>query len=220
MLLRHLTIVLGVLVFAQVTGDVVAQDSNTVQYSDTDFSGDPDEPRRHTRVTNPAALTGSEAQTIYDELTPGMEAAFSQSPLPIAQAYRSWDRFNTAPYRSATHGQRFVNNYANDIAVAYGLYEEAGVMPAGTVLVKDSFTVTEDGMVEAGPLFVMEKMEDGFNYVTGNWRYTLVLADGTVYGQTLGDGAQRVEYCISCHLAAHVQGADHIFFVPEAFRLP
>ena len=213
-------VVLGTLVFLQVTVDVTAQDSSTIQYSDSDFSGDPDEPRRHSRVTDPATLSGPEAQAIYDELTPGMEAVLSMSPLDIATMYRSWQRFNTAPYRSATHGQRFVNNYANAKADAYGLYEDAGVLPAGSVLVKDSFTVTEDGVVEAGPLFIMEKMDDGFNYVSGNWRYTLVLADGTVYGQTLGDGAKRVEYCITCHLAAHVQGDDHIFFVPEAFRLP
>ena len=220
MLSRHVLVVLGILALGQVTIDVVAQDGTTVQYSDPDFSGDPEEPRRHARVTDPATLAGAQAQAIYDDLTDVMEATFSLTPLAIARDYRSWDRFNTAPYRSATHGQRFVNNYANPVAVDYGLHEAAGVLPAGSILVKDSFTVTEDGMVEAGPLFIMEKMEEGFNYVTGDWRYTLVLADGTVHGQTLGEGAKRVEYCISCHLAAHVQGADHIFFVPEAFRLP
>lgn len=220
MLMRHIMVVSVALVFILATTDVFAQDSNKIQFSDSDFSGDPDEPRRHSRVTNPATLSGAEAQAIYDELTPEMETTFGLSPFDIARAYRSWDRFNTAPYRSATHGQRFVNNYANDVAVAYGRYEDAGVLPVGSVLVKDSFTATDDGMAEAGPLFVMEKREDGFNYVTGNWRYTLILADGTVYGQTLGDGAQRVEYCISCHLAASVGGSDHVFFVPEAFRLP
>lgn len=220
MLLRRVLAAIGILVLAQVTGDVDAQESSTVQYADSDFSGDPDEPRRHTRVTNPATLSGPEAEAIYGELAEDMEATFSLSPLAIAQDYHAWARFNAAPYRSATHGQRFVNNYANDVGAAYGLHEASGVMPVGTVLVKDSFTVTDDGMVEAGPLFIMEKMAGGFNYVTGDWRYTLVLADGTVYGQTLGAGDQRVEYCISCHLAAHVQGSDHVFFVPEAFRLP
>ncbi len=220
MLLRHFLVAIGILLLAQVTVHVDAQQSSTVQYSDSEFSGDPDEPRRHTRVTNPATLSGPEAEAIYHDLAPAMEATFSLSPSAIARDYRAWSRFNTAPYRSATHGQRFINNYANAVGAAYGRHEDAGVLPVGAILVKDSFTVTDDGMVEAGPLFIMEKMDDGFNYVTGNWRYTLVLADGAVYGQTLGDGAQRVEYCISCHLAAQVQGADHIFFVPEAFRLP
>ena len=55
-----------------------------------------------------------------------------------------------------------------------------------------------------------------FNYVSGDWRYTMVMPDGSLYGTTKGDGAERVEFCIGCHLARETQ--DHLFLVPEAYR--
>ncbi len=42
---------------------------------------------------------------------------------------------------------------------------------------------------------------------------------GSLFGETLGENAERVDYCIGCHLAASVQGHDHIFLVPPEFLL-
>ena len=184
----------------------------------SDISGDPDNPRRHLRVENPADLTPEDAEAIYTALLPGMLAGYRLNETAAASDFPDWPRYNTAPYRSATHGQRFVNNYANTTALAYGLFEEAGVFPVGSILAKDSFTVTSDGIVQPGPLFLMEKMLSGFSYVTGDWRYIMIMPDGSLFGETRGDHDERVYYCIGCHLAASVQGYDHIFFVPEAFR--
>ena len=192
--------------------------SDGVTYSD--ISGDPDNPRRHFRIQNPADLSPEDAEAIYRELLEGMLAGYGLNERPLATDYATWPRYNTTPYRSATHGQRFVSNYANTTAQAYGLHEEAGVLPVGSILVKDSFTVTDDGIVQPGPLFVMEKMEAGFNYVTGDWRYTMIMPDGSLFGETMGDNSERVDYCIGCHLATTVEGHDHIFFVPEAFLRP
>ena len=101
-----------------------------------------------------------------------------------------------------THGARYVNNYANDIgADNYALFEEAGPAPVGTVLAKDSFTVTAGGRVGAGA--ALPDGEDGgrdSDPDTGDWRYTLIMPSGKVIGATGGKGAARVEFCAECHL--------------------
>ena len=181
------------------------------------ISGDPEKPRRHMRVRNAAELTREEAEEIYEALAPEMAAGYRKSGDPVAMAYRGWQLYNAAPYRSATHGQRFVNNHANDIAQAYGRYESAGTLPVGSAITKESFTVTTDGAVVPGPLFIMEKMPAGFNYVTGDWRYTMIGEAGEVFGVTKGANAERVEYCIACHLAR--ERYDHLYFVPTEYRV-
>jgi hypothetical protein len=124
---------------------------------------------------------------------------------------------NTSPYSSATHGQRFVNNYANGIASSYGKHEEGGILPAGSIVAKDSFLVSTNGDITVGPLFLMEKMEKGFNYVSGDWRYTMIMPDGSIFGVTKGTNAGRVQFCIGCHLAR--EATDHLFYAPKAYRV-
>ncbi len=178
---------------------------------------DPAKPRRHFRLRNPADLSPKDATTIYKRIGSEMEAAYRLSRHPVAESYRSWRRYNRAPYRSSPHGNRYVNNYANGRARDYGKFELAGRMPVGSVIAKDSFTVTEAGTTFPGPLFAMEKMAPGFKYVTGDWRYTMIMPDGSIYGQTNGASAERVEFCIPCHLAR--ERYDHLFFVPKAYRV-
>ncbi len=116
-----------------------------------------------------------------------------------------------------THGNHYLNNYANDTASAYRNLEDAGKKPVGSVIAKDSFSVTQSKAIVLGPLFIMEKMPSGFNYVSGDWKYTLIQPDGTVFGETRGANAERVEYCIACHLAASQK--NHLYFIPEDYRI-
>jgi hypothetical protein len=178
----------------------------------------PQKPTRHFRVERPASLTGADALTIYNRILDDMVAGYRLSAFPNAEKYRYWRRYNTVPYRSAQHGERYVNNYANDKADAYRHFEAAGEMPVGAVLVKDSFAVTKRGDVFSGPLFAMEKMPPGFNLSSRDWRYTMVMPDGSLFGATNGEGSARVEFCVSCHkLAGHER--DHLFYVPEKYRV-
>jgi len=177
---------------------------------------DPAGPRRHFRAKNPASLSGEEAERIYGEFKAALEKTYRRSGDPSAIAYQGWTRYNSVPYRSASHGNRFINNFANATAKAYGRYEDAGRLPVGSVIAKDSFTVSDDGTVKPGPLFLMEKMETGFNYVSGNWRYIMVQADGTLFGITKGTGSKKVEFCIGCHLAVEEQ--DYLHFIPNEYR--
>ncbi|PPR25771.1 MAG: hypothetical protein CFH40_00275 [Alphaproteobacteria bacterium MarineAlpha10_Bin3] len=181
------------------------------------FSGDPNRPRRHFRVRDAAELDSKTAQRNYARMVDDMARGYAVSNLSVAKSYRRWKKYNIAPYLSATHGRRFVNNYANAAASAYGMHEKAGPLPEGAVLAKDSFMVADDGSMAAGPLFIMEKMAPGFNYVSGDWRYTMILPDGSIFGVTKGENSARVGFCIGCHLAR--ERFDHLFFVPKAFRV-
>ncbi len=175
-------------------------------------------PTRHFRVERPAELADADALSIYDRILDAMVAGYVKSKNPTAAAYRTWRRYNTAPYLSATHGKRYVNNYANDVAKAYGRFEEAGTLPVGSVLAKDSFEVTERGDVVTGPLALMEKMPAGFNPEGRDWRYTTIMPDGSLFGTTNGENAGRVEFCVECHIAAGDE-QDHLFFIPGERRV-
>ncbi len=177
------------------------------------FSG----PKGHFKVERPADLRDAEALKIYERMLDDIVEGYSLSRNPAAMQYRRWQRFNRAPYRSATHGERYVNNYANKIGEAYGRYEKTGTMPVGAVLAKDSFAVTSGGDVFVGPLFLMEKMPAGFNPSSRDWRYMMIMPDGSLFGETKGVGSQRVEFCITCHEAAGAEN-DHLFFIPDAYR--
>ncbi len=192
------------------TSRVAAQESGTAPESS--------KPTRHFQVDRPAGLSDPAALTVYLRVLDEMVAGYRVSGDDNAALYRTWRRYNKTPYRSATHGARFVNNYANTIAKDYGKYEGAGQMPVGSVLAKDAFAVTERGDVFLGPLFLMEKMPAGFNPGSQDWRYAMIMPDGSLFGKTKGEGAERVEFCITCHRAAGDEN-DHLFFVPEEHRV-
>ncbi len=176
------------------------------------------QPTRHFRVERPADLADADALTIYDRIVDDMTAAYRTSGNSHAEVYNGWRRYNVTPYLSATHGKRYVNNYANPLASGYGKAEQAGTLPQGSVLAKDSFEVTDRGDVVSGPLFLMEKMEPGFNPEARDWRYTMIMPDGSLFGTTNGESSDRVEFCAACHLAAGDE-RDHLFFVPKRHRV-
>jgi len=183
----------------------------------SNISGDIDNPRRHFRLRNPKKLESDEANRIYSFIKSALSSGYTASGISIFDNYQSWQRFNTAPYLSSTHGNHYLNNYANEIAKSYGNFEDAGVLPEGSILVKDSFSVTQSREIVLGPMFVMQKMSAGFNEVSGNWKYLQIQPDGTLLGETNGAGLQRVEYCVPCHLAR--ESFDHLYFIPQQYRV-
>ncbi|PHQ70131.1 MAG: hypothetical protein COB93_06235 [Sneathiella sp.] len=176
-----------------------------------------DKPIGHIELSDPANLTKQQAEKIYQTVLPDIRAIFAQSDIGAAAKYTSWQRYNKAPYISATHGARYVNNYANMIAHDYGSLKKGETYPEGSILAKGSFSVTSDRHVYPGALFLMEKMNSGFNGKSGDWRYTMVLPDGSIFGMTKGENAENVEFCIACHAAK--KSLDHIFFVPDDYRV-
>ncbi len=214
------TVVLAVLALAVAGGGAFAGAPGGIDGPVTQavaISGNPDKPRRHFRVRDPARLDGPEANRIYRDLADGLSDLYSLSGVAAAAVYQYWRRYNSSPYLSVTHGQRYVNNYANEAARDYGRFEQSGPLPVGAVIAKDSVALTRDGGIFAGPLFLMEKMEGGFSNATGDWRYTMIMPDGSLFGVTNGKDSARVEYCIGCHLAR--ERFDHLYFPPPEVRV-
>lgn len=174
-------------------------------------------PTGHFRVERPADLSESDALVVYDNLVDQMSAGYALSRDPTAERYRRWRRYNRTPLRSANHGERYVNTYANGIGRDYGLFEEAGPLPEGSIIAKDSFAVTETGEVFLGALFLMEKLAPGSLPATRDWRYAMILPDGSYFGISDGENAAKVEFCHGCHEAA--SGDNPLFFVPEESRV-
>jgi hypothetical protein len=163
-------------------------------------------------------LNPKAAQKAYGSLRKDMVTAFSLTGDASAAKYQTWMRYNSAPYESTQHGDRYLNNYANKKAQAYIKYEQSGVLPIGSVLAKDSFTVLKSGELYAGPLFLMEKMSKGFKPEFGDWKYVMYLPDGSFIGETNGEGDENVEYCGACH-AQVGEKQDHMFFLPGNYRI-
>jgi hypothetical protein len=86
-------------------------------------------------------------------------------------------------------------------------------MPTGSVLAKDSFVAHPDGRLQVGPLFLMERLEDGASQETAGWLYTTVMPGGAV-DRSAGTQA----FCAECH-AAVADFQDSLFFLPPDLRI-
>ena len=170
----------------------------------------------HITIEDPADLTPEQAEQLYDGLRETLRKDYRLAAYGKARDYQSWRRYNTTPYLSATHGNRYVNNYGNWAARGYEALGPGKMLAAGTVLAKDAFTVMKDGTALAAPLFIMEKLAAGASPDTGDWRYVMVLPDGSVFGDSHGAAAERMAFCHECHAA--VADTDYVFYVPEEVR--
>ena len=47
----------------------------------------------------------------------------------------------------------------------------------------------------------MEKMAAGFNADSNDWRYTMIMPNGSIFGTTNGNNSSKVQFCIDCHQA-------------------
>ena len=177
------------------------------------------QPREHFKINRPGELAKDDANIDYNSIIDGMARSYIASGDQTAARYRDWRRFNDAPYLSDTHGNRYVNNYANAIAAeaGYGQMEPGIRMPPGAILAKDSFTYTKEGKLFPGALFVMEKLNNGASPKTADWRYAMILPDGSIFGDSAAGGAAKMEFCHDCH--KQVAEFDYLFFVPETYRL-
>lgn len=171
--------------------------------------------KAHIKIETPGQMTPEKAEAAYARIADDLAALYALSKDKSAARFRKWRRFNSAPYLSATHGNRYINNYANGIAERAG-YGEGKPMPPGAVLAKDSFTVTSDGEVFGAALFLMQKLPPDISPQTADWRYWMILPDGSMFGDTEDDSAGEVAFCHTCHKS--VARKDLLFFVPKPFR--
>lgn len=166
-----------------------------------------------------AKISDREAVDAYNCALPALRQAHGESGFAPAAEYLDWQRFSTGPYESRAHSRRYVSNYANAIAAEfYGRWEAIDKMPVGSILAKNSLIVTPEGRVGFGSLAILEKMPAGFNPDTGDWRFTLVLPDGRLFGQTNDDDQVAVKFCADCHQDAGPK-QDFLFFMPQRYRI-
>jgi hypothetical protein len=171
-------------------------------------------PDRHFPLDNPANLDPGSAEQAYAEVADDMADRFASSGLPAAEAYRGWWRANRSPYLSKVHGNRYVNHYVNREARGYGTLEPGEAMPVGSIIAKDSVSVDANGTVLPAALALMEKMPEGFDPEARDWRYVLVLPDGSIFADSDGTNPGGTTFCVTCHKTAG-DDADHLFQIPE-----
>jgi len=165
-----------------------------------------------------AKLTEAEAAKAYDCLLGEMRAGYGKSKSPMAKNYLNFRRYSRVAYQSATHGGRYVQNYANEYGKAYGAYEKAGTLPVGTLLAKDSFSAAPGGKLGIGPLFLMQKMSAGFNKAARDWKYSMIMPDGKIFGVTGGKNSKGMNFCYECHNGV-APDQDSVMLVPDEFRV-
>jgi hypothetical protein len=182
--------------------------------ADSIFIAETDEPEEHFSIEKAAELGKAEAEAAYASLLDLMTRAYVASAEPSARRYLDWARVNDAPYRSATHGNRYVNNYANPAATAAGYGRAGAAMPPGAVIAKDSFTATPRGRRFPGALFLMEKLKPEASPKTADWRYVMIMPDGSTFGDS-GTNGGRMAFCHACHAAR--ADDDYLFFVPAEY---
>lgn len=109
----------------------------------------------------------------------------------LFQRYEGWKRLNDRPFRSKTHENHMVTDYANALGVST-FRSGRGEYPVGAVVVKAG--------TKAGKrtVWFMEKRAPGYDGAHGDWWY------GTVKDGDTVANAGRVGSCIQCH-----EGADN-----------
>jgi len=176
----------------------------------------PSPPVRPNAPGNPPAPVLSEAELVglADCVRPVLASSMHASEAPAARVYSSWPRYSLRPFGSE-HGS-YLEIFANEKAEAFGRFEDAGVLPEGSIVAKHHFSVSGAGVVSRGPLLTMQKMQRGFNPTTTDWRFTMIMPDGRIAAETAGRNSAGVDFCVECHKAAWRQ--DFMMFVPPEFR--
>jgi hypothetical protein len=162
-----------------------------------------------------SAFDLEEAQVValYDCLKDKMATGYAKAGDATGSAYRSWAPTATRPAVAGPHGNRLLNTFANDIAAEqYLKFEEEGfVMPVGSVLAKESITISKKKKTaRPGPLFIMTKMEAGSIPETNDWLYGGLQPNGKPM-------KFKQSFCHDCHAGWEEQ--DFLAYPLEEVRL-
>ncbi|WP_428267501.1 cytochrome P460 family protein [Haliangium sp.] len=174
-----------------------------------------------------AACGGSQATDATQAPEAGADEAMADQadpattfgPLGVGADWKSYYKANSQPVLSGDHGRRFVDTWVNEIGrEAYLDPDEEAEIPVGTIVVKTSWERDGDQPSDtAGPIFVMEKRDPGYDPDNGDWYYAIHWENaperfgGPFYWQS---PSPKVEYCYKCH-----NGYDRgLGTVPEEYR--
>lgn len=158
-------------------------------------------------------LDETQVVALYACLEARMATGYAQEGDPVAGAYRGWTVTATRPAVAGPHGNRLLQTFANDIAATeYMKFAEQGVvMPVGSVLAKESITISKKNKTaRPGPLFVMTKMDTGSIPETDDWLYAGVQPNGKPM-------TFKQSFCHDCHSAYSDQ--DSLAYPLEEVRI-
>lgn len=164
-------------------------------------------------VEDPFDLEAAQITEIYACLKDAMAAGYAKEGDAVASNYRAWTVSSTRPAVAGPHGSRLLQTFANDIAAEQYLKfaEEGVVMPVGSVLAKESITISKKKkQAVVGPLFIMTKMEDGSIPETADWLYAGIQPNGKVM-------KFKQSFCHDCH--AGYAGQDMLAYPLEEVRV-
>lgn len=113
-----------------------------------------------------------------------------------ATAYSSWKKINKKAFLSEPHSGMLVTTFANTTAEA-AIKSKQASFPVGSILVKESHANQNGKPGMKGMIFSMEKMADGWLWVT---------TDATGHVMEKGDGA-KMQMCAQCHQSAKMDSA-------------
>ena len=153
-------------------------------------------------VDDPFDLEAAQIEDIYNCLKDAMAEGYAKEGDEVGANYRSWTVTSTRPAVAGPHGNRLLQTFANDVAAEqYLKFAEEGVkMPAGSVLAKESITISKKKkQARVGPLFIMTKMEDGAIPETDDWLYAGLQPNGKVM-------KIKQSFCHNCHEGFAAQG--------------
>lgn len=150
---------------------------------------------------------------LYTCLGDKMAEGYAKGGDAVGSAYRDWQVTATRPAVAGPHGNRALLTFANDIAAEqYLKFEDEGVvMPAGSVLAKESMTISiKKKKARPGPLFIMTKLDAGASPETGDWLYAGVQPNGKVM-------KVKQSFCHDCHVGW--EDSDMLAYPLEEVRL-
>jgi hypothetical protein len=158
-------------------------------------------------------LEADEIVALYECLEETLIEGYGREGDEIGANYRTWAPTSTRAAIQGAHGNRILNTFANDIAAEqYLKYEEEGfTMPVGSILAKESITVSiKKKKARPGPLLMMTKMEAGSIPETNDWLYTGVQPNGKTM-------KVKQSFCHDCH--APYEDSDFLAYPMEEVRL-
>lgn len=164
-------------------------------------------------TTEPFDLEADEIVSIYACMKDKLTEGYTKQGNKIAENYRNWAVTATRPGVAGPHGERLLLTFANPIAAEqYVKFEEENVvMPAGSVLAKESIKIHKKKMVAVpGPLFLMTKVKAGELPDTNDWRYDALTPSGKPM-------KIKQSYCHDCHTGFADQ--DYLGYPLEEVRV-
>lgn len=157
-------------------------------------------------------ISAKDLEDAYECLSDKMLKVYQNGKLDVPQKYRNWKRVNDVSFYAPANDFGWVNVFVNRTADKYSLNRYISEFKEGSIIVKEGYTFDISGRSDIGPLFYMEKMKQGYNEESRDWKFTEVDVDGT-YAEMGGHNSELTKRCVKCHTRR--QDSDFLFFLKK-----